>query len=346
MGRVGVRKVMTVLLVSVPAVILLYLALGPTVISPLLLFNSSATAADPMLARDALILSAIRLPRVLMAGLVGASLACCGAAMQGLFRNPLADPSLIGVSSGASAGASFSIVIGAGWIDSSAILGLSVVSLGAVVGAIIAVFLVYRLATNRYGTSVVTMLLSGVAIGAVASALNSLFSYFADSDMLRRISIWQMGNLDGATWERVFLIFVVALILCWRLPQHCRALNAFLLGESEARYLGIRVERVKKELVLITALAVGIGVVVCGNIAFVGLVVPHILRSLIGPDHRTLIPASALAGAILLIVADIVARTVIAPAELPAGILTSLVGAPVFFFLLVKSKVLNNPERL
>ena len=132
MGRVGVRKVMTVLLVSVPAVILLYLALGPTVISPLLLFNSSATAADPMLARDALILSAIRLPRVLMAGLVGASLACCGAAMQGLFRNPLADPSLIGVSSGASAGASFSIVIGAGWIDSSAILGLSVVSLGAV----------------------------------------------------------------------------------------------------------------------------------------------------------------------------------------------------------------------
>jgi len=185
MGRVGVRKVMAVLLVSVPAVILLYLALGPTVISPLVLFNSSATAADPMLARDALILSAIRLPRVLMAGLVGASLACCGAAMQGLFRNPLADPSLIGVSSGASAGASFTIVFGGDWIDSSAVLGLSVVSLGAVVGAIIAVFLVYRLATNRYGTSVVTMLLSGVAIGAVASALNSLFSYFADSDMLR-----------------------------------------------------------------------------------------------------------------------------------------------------------------
>lgn len=346
MGRVSVKSVMTVLIVALPLLILLYLALGPTVISPLALLGYGAADADPAQARDALILYSIRLPRVLMAGMVGASLACCGAAMQGLFRNPLADPSLIGVSSGASAGASFIIVFGAGWIDSSAIFGLSLVSVGAVSGAIIAVFLVYRLATNRYGTSVVTMLLSGVAIGAVASALNSLFSYFADNDMLRRINVWEMGNLDGANWERVVLIAGVALILCWRLPRHSKALNAFLLGESEARYLGIRVDRVKKELVLITALAIGIGVVICGNIAFVGLVVPHIIRSLIGPDHRTLIPASALAGAMLLIVADMVARTVIAPAELPAGILTSLVGAPVFFFLLVKSKVINNPDRL
>lgn len=348
MERVNHRTALLFLLIALPVVMLIYLSVGSSWISPLRLFSlfQDGSEGDPAVTREAMIVGAIRLPRVLMAGLVGGCLACCGAAMQGLFRNPLADPSLIGVSSGASAGASFMIVFGAAWIDSSQVLGLSLVSVGAVAGAVVAVFLVYQLATNSYGTSVVTMLLSGVAIGAVASALNSLFSYFADSEMLRRINVWQMGNLDGASWERVILIGAVSAVLLWRLPKHAQALNAFLLGESEARYLGINVAWVKKELVLLTALAVGISVVISGNIAFVGLVIPHILRGFIGPDHRYLLPSSALAGAILLIVADMIARTIIAPAELPAGILTSLVGAPVFFYLLVKSKLLNNPERL
>jgi iron complex transport system permease protein len=352
MGRVETRTLLTALALFLPISLAAYLAVGPITISPIRIIDSigslfaGGTPDDAQVQRDAMILSVIRLPRALMAILVGACLACSGAAMQGLFRNPLADPSLIGVSSGASAGASFVIVFGAVWVDGSELVGISLVSLGAVLGGSLAIFLVYRLATNRYGTSVTTMLLSGVAIASVASALNNLFSYFADSDMLRRISIWEMGNLDGASWERVQLMFVVTLILFWRLPRQGRALNAFLLGESEARHLGINVDRVKKELVLLTALAVGVSVVACGNIAFVGLVVPHILRTLIGPDHKYLLPASALAGAILLLVADTFARVVIAPAELPAGILTSLVGAPVFFFLLLKSKTLRNPEAL
>ncbi|MCG8412741.1 MAG: iron ABC transporter permease [Pseudomonadales bacterium] len=343
MERLNASTVMTALAVSLPVVVLFYLAVGPSLISPLQLIVSS-DAGD--LERNQVILSSIRLPRAIMALLVGASLAVCGAVMQGLFRNPLADPSLIGVSSGASAGASFMIVFGASLIEGNQILGLSIVGVGAVIGAILAVFLVYRLATNRYGTSVVTMLLSGVAIGAVASALNNLFTYFADSVMLRRISVWEMGNLEGASWERVGFMLIVALALLLRLPRYRSALNAFLLGESEARYLGIDVEWVKKELILLVALAIGVSVVMVGNIAFVGLVVPHILRGVIGPDHRTLLPATALAGALLLLFADMAARTIIAPAELPAGILTALVGAPVFFYLLVRSRSLNNPERL
>ena len=334
------------LLWALPVVMLVYLAVGPSFISPLKLFSFGQADSAAGQSLDVVILTSIRLPRALVAALVGACLACCGAAMQGLFRNPLADPSLIGVSSGASAGASFMIVFGLGYLDSSAVLGLSIVSLGAVAGAVVAVSLVYRLATNSYGTSVITMLLAGVAIGAVASALNNLFGYFADSEMLRRISVWEMGNLDGANWERFWLIAFVGLVLIIRLPRHSLALNAFLLGESEARHLGIAVNHVKRELVLLTALAVGISVVISGNIAFVGLVVPHILRGFIGPDHRYLLPSSALAGAILLVIADMIARTVIAPAELPAGILTALVGAPVFFYLLIRGNGSSELEKL
>lgn len=343
MERMNYSSVRLVLLIALPVMFLLYLAVGPSIISPLEMFSDSVGDGS---SRERVILNSIRLPRAIMAILVGASLAVCGAVLQGLFRNPLADPSLIGVSSGASAGASFMIVFGASIIDSSQFLGLSIVAIGAVIGAVVAVFLVYRLATNSYGTSVVTMLLSGVAIGAVASALNNLFTYFADSIMLRRISVWEMGNLEGATWLRVSLMALVASLLLLRLPRYRQALNAFLLGESEARYLGIDVEWVKKELILLSALVVGVSVVVVGNIAFVGLVVPHILRGFIGPDHRFLLPATALAGALLLLCADMAARTLIAPAELPAGILTALVGAPVFFYLLVRSRSLNNPERL
>lgn len=349
MIRLNANTVLLALLTLLFVSFLAYLMIGPSFIPMTDVWRiawSGTTVLQSELANEQLIVNEIRLPRALLAILVGASLACCGAILQGLFRNALADPSLIGVSSGASMGASFAIVFGAGLVGSSQWLGLSFVSLGAMAGAAISVLFVYRLATNQFGTSVITMLLSGVAISALASALNRLFTYFADNDMLRRINVWEMGNLDHANWERVLIMTAVTLILTLRLPAHASALNAMLLGEAEARYLGIRVEAIKKELILLVAFGTGASVVVAGNIAFVGLIVPHILRLLIGPDHCRLIPASALAGALLLVVADTFSRTVIAPAELPAGILTAMVGAPFFFVLLVRTRVLSTSMRL
>lgn len=331
---------LTLLALALPVALVCGLMLGPVYIAPSAILNATLGAlgaAPEQGGQDALILFSIRLPRVLLAGLMGACLAVCGAAMQGLFRNPLADPSLIGVSSGASAGASVVIVLGGGaLLQGGQLLGLSAVALGAFAGGAMAVVLVYRLATSANGTSVATMLLAGIAISALAGALNSLFSYIADDDMLRRISLWQMGSLDAADWPRVWIAGFIGAVLLVLLPRDAAALNAFLLGESEARHLGIAVESVKRRLIALTALAVGVSVAVAGIIAFVGLIIPHIVRLTIGPDHRYLLPAAALAGAILLIGADAVARIVIAPAELPAGILTALLGTPFFFSLLMQ----------
>ena len=319
-----------------PVVALLSLTVGTVSISWVealraVVGSSSATQIDT-------ILFDIRLPRILLAIFVGAVLASTGAVMQGLFRNPLADPSLIGVSSGASVGASLMIVTAGGFIQGGALVGLSLVSIGAFVGGFTATLLVYRLATSGMGTSVTTMLLAGIAIGALAGALNSLLSYFSDNDMLRQISLWQMGNLSGASWLKVSIMGVVAILLMGLFPRDSRALNALLLGESEARHLGINVQRVKRRLIVLTALGVGVSVAVAGLVGFVGLIMPHIIRLMIGPDHRWLIPASGLAGAILLVVADSLARVVVIPAELPTGILTAILGAPFFVALLLQQR--------
>jgi iron complex transport system permease protein len=293
--------------------------------------NASNTQIDT-------ILFEIRLPRILLAIFVGSVLATTGAVMQGLFRNPLADPSLIGVSSGASVGASLMIVTAGGFIQGGALVGLSLVSVGAFIGGFTATLLVYRLATSGVGTSVTTMLLAGIAIGALAGALNSLLSYFSDNDMLRQISLWQMGNLSGASWLKVTIMGLVAMLLMGLFPRDSKALNALLLGESEARHLGVNVQRVKRRLIVLTALGVGVSVAVAGLVGFVGLIMPHIIRLMIGPDHRWLIPASGLAGAILLVVADSLARVVVIPAELPTGILTAILGAPFFVALLLQQR--------
>jgi len=283
------------------------------------------------------IIMEIRLPRLILALLVGAVLAILGAVMQGLFRNPLADPSLIGVSGGASVGASI-VIVTAGGAMLSPLAGLSMVALGAFIGGVITTLLVYRVATSSLGTSVTTMLLAGIAIGAIAGAFNSLLSYFSDNQMLRQISVWQMGNLGGANWQKASLMAAVSLIIFSLLPSHAKSLNAFLLGESEARHLGIDVQRIKRQLIFLTALGVGVSVALAGLIGFVGLVIPHMVRLLIGPDHRALLPASALAGASLLLIADSLARVVVLPAELPTGILTALLGAPFFVVLLLKQR--------
>jgi len=290
--------------------------------------------------QSAVIVGYIRLPRVMLAAVMGATLGMSGAAMQGLFRNPLADPSLIGVTAGASLGAALVIVAGGSSLfgvfstELQGYVGLSLISMGAFIGGVIAVLFVYRLASSGNGTSVATMLLAGIAITALAGALGSLLEFFADNEMLRRISLWKMGGMDGANYPRLWVASTVSFAVMLALPRYASALNALLLGESEARHLGIDVDRVKFALITWVAVGVGTSVAMVGTIAFVGLVVPHIIRMLIGPNHIYLLPASALAGAILLLIADTLSRILIAPTELPVGIITAVIGVPFFISLL------------
>lgn len=281
-----------------------------------------------------LVVEQIRAPRALLAALVGALLGICGATTQGLFRNPLADPSLIGVTAGASAGAAITIFTASTVSELTGIHGLWLVTFGAFIGGAIAVIGVYLLATNQHGTSVATMLLAGIAITAIAGSLTSLIEFFADNESLRRISLWKMGGLDGANGPRVITAAAFSLVILGLLPRYSTALNAFLLGESEARHLGISVQKTKLHLILLVALGVGVSVALAGTIAFVGLVVPHMIRLLIGPNHQFLLPLSALGGAILLLLADTLARTLLAPIELPVGLVTAMFGAPFFISLL------------
>ncbi len=328
-----VRPTFFVLALLIPVVLLLAIAIGavslPVKDTLLALFGASSDAQTQA------IVTRIRVPRALLAALVGALLGISGAATQGLFRNPLADPSLIGVTGGAVFGASLAIVIGgsamAGMVSFA---GLSVVAFGAFLGGGLAVILVYRLATTVHGTSVTTMLLAGIAITALAGSFSNFLEFIASNDMLRRISLWKMGGLDGATAARVWIAVVACMFTLGLLPRFAQALNALLLGESEARHLGIDVARVKRGLILLVAVAVGTSVALAGTIAFVGLIVPHIMRLIIGPDHRRLLWASALAGAILLPLADTFARVVLAPTELPVGMITAAIGAPFFIILL------------
>ena len=336
MRRFSARSLITTLTIVLPVVALVSLVTGTVNIAIIDALN--ALLGNETHQQIGTILFDIRLPRIVMAIFVGAVLASTGAVMQGLFRNPLADPSLIGVSSGASVGATLMIVTAGGFIQSGALVGLSLVAVGAFVGGFTATLLVYRLATSGIGTSVTTMLLAGIAIAALAGALNSLLSYFSDNDMLRQISLWQMGNLSGASWLKVGIMGSAAMLLLIFFPRDSRALNALLLGESEARHLGIDVQCVKRRLILLTALGVGISVALAGLVGFVGLIIPHMVRLAIGPDHRWLVPASALAGATLLVIADSLARIVVIPAELPTGILTALLGAPFFVALLLQQR--------
>jgi iron complex transport system permease protein len=289
--------------------------------------------------RQALVLTSIRLPRVLLAIGVGGGLAVSGALMQGLFRNPLADPSLIGVSSGAALAAVVTIVLGStvfgAWSDA---LGAFLLPAAAFAGGVAATFIVYRLATREGQTSVTTMLLAGIAINALAGAGTGLMIFIADDDQLRDLTFWTLGSVGGATWTRLAVVMPCLVGGMLAAPLLARPLNALLLGESEASHLGIRTEQVKKIVITLAALVVGAAVAVSGIIGFIGLVVPHLLRLAVGPDHRVLVPGSALLGGALLLGADLLARTLVAPAELPIGIVTALVGAPFFLWLLLRDR--------
>jgi iron complex transport system permease protein len=284
--------------------------------------------------QQAAVLASIRAPRVLLCGLVGAALATSGAALQGVFRNPLADPSVIGVSSGAAVGAVGAIVLGAG----STMLGVAATPICAFIGGFVAALMVYLLSRRDGRTEVVTMVLVGVAISATCGAIVGLLTFLADDAQLRTIVFWTLGSVGGATWPAVLAVAPMLVICVFALPPFGRALNALALGEREARHLGVDTERVRLASVALAALGVGAAVSIAGIIGFVGLVTPHLLRLIAGPDHRLLLPASALGGATLLLGADLLARTIAVPAELPLGVVTALAGGPFFLYLLLRAR--------
>ncbi|AHF93813.1 ABC transporter permease [Opitutaceae bacterium TAV5] len=297
-------------------------------------------ALHPKLAfadQQAAVLHAIRLPRVVLGVLVGAALAVSGAALQGLFRNPLADPGLLGVSSGASLAVSATIVLGFSF------LGLYTLPVAAFAGSVAAISVIYTLARKDGRTNVATMLLAGIAINALCGAGTGLFTYFSDEEQLRAITFWLLGSLGGATWKSVLSATPPILLCLCVMPFLASTLNALLLGEANARHLGIPVEAAKWIIVAMVALGVGSSVAMTGMIGFVGLVVPHLIRLWRGPNHRLLLPASALLGALLLVLADLAARTIVSPLELPIGIVTSAIGAPFFLYLLLRKKSLGTP---
>lgn len=320
---------------------ILSLAIGPTGVSlqslPGALAAALGYAADSSAERDRLVLIDLRLPRTLLAAFVGAALATSGAMMQGLFRNPLADPGLIGVSSGAALAAIATIVLGHG-IAAPLIapLGIYALPIAAFAGGLITTITLVAIAARRGQLAVGTLLLAGIALGALAGSLGGYISYASDDRDLRDLTLWSMGSLSGASWEKVFAVMPFAAAIVLAVPQLVRGLNGFLLGESEAMHLGIDTERTKRITIATTAAAVGAAVAVAGVIGFVGLVAPHVMRLISGPDHRSVLPGSAILGATLVIVADIIARMAIRPAELPIGIVLALVGAPVFLHLVLR----------
>ncbi|MFB8380697.1 FecCD family ABC transporter permease [Streptomyces rubiginosohelvolus] len=274
----------------------------------------------------------VRLPRVALAVLVGASLGCAGALMQGVFGNPLAEPGVIGISAGAAVGAVASIALGLTFF------GNWTITVFAFIAGLATVLLVYALSRSGGRTEVVTLILTGIAVNAFAGALIGLFIFFADNAQITQITFWQLGSLSQATWPKVLAVLPCALAGLVIAPFYSRKLDLLALGERPARHLGVDVERLRIVLVLVVALLTAAAVAVAGIISFVGLLVPHLLRMVNGPGHRFLVPGSALGGALVLVAGDLAARTVAAPAELPLGVLTALFGSPFFFWLLRRTR--------
>lgn len=274
----------------------------------------------------------IRLPRVLLALVIGGSLALAGCVMQGLFRNPLADPGLLGISSGAACAVALWVVLP---VSLPALLMLYAPMLAAFLGALAATVVIFLLSQQRNG-SLSRLLLVGIAINALCGSAVGVMSWISNDAQLRQLSLWGMGSLGSAQWSTLLAVtslMIPTVLIIWRLAA---ALNLMQLGDEEAHYLGVDVRVVQRILLVCSALLVASAVAVSGVIGFIGLVVPHLMRMWLGSDHRAAIPGSVLAGAFLLLIADTIARTVVAPAEMPVGLLTSLLGAPWFLWLIFR----------
>jgi iron complex transport system permease protein len=295
-----------------------------------------SVAVDP---QQETILMVIRLPRVLMGILVGAVLGLSGASLQALVRHPLADPGLIGISSGATLFAVILIVLEINFIKEFNLLaGMYSLSFAAFLGALITTILVFQISKVDGKAVVTTMLLAGIAINALSMATTGLMTYMANDAQIRTIQFWNLGSLGGASWEALKVAAPICLIPILMVPGLGKSLNAFALGESQATHLGVNPKLLKNKVIILTTLGVGVSVALCGAIGFVGLIIPHIIRLFAGADHRLVLPASALLGAVVLTLADLVSRTIVAPAELPIGIVTAMVGTPFFIWLLIKNR--------
>ena len=286
-----------------------------------------------------IILFEIRIPRVLLAGFVGASLGISGASLQGLFRNPLADPGLIGVSAGAALGAAIMIVLGADYI-SEYIFNIFALPISAILGSAMVITLLYFF-TRGFGYQGITyMLLIGIAINALASVGIGVLTFISSESELRGLTFWTMGSFGGASWQVILpAILLITLTLVWMIPSS-RKLDLLQLGEPEAYRLGVDVQKLKFKIIISSAIIVGLSVSLSGMIGFVGLVVPHLVRLIGGVNHSYLLPTSALFGASLMMLADLVSRILISPAEIPVGLITSALGAPFFLWLIYRSRAI------
>lgn len=281
----------------------------------------------------------VRAARIIMAIFIGSMLAVSGTSLQGLFKNPLATGEAIGLTSGATLLAAVAIVLG-GYFKQylPEMVQFSLTGFSAFIGALLAMMLVYRISTSAGKTNVVMMLLSGVAITSIGFSVTGFLIYLSKDEQLRDLTFWNMGSLAAATWTKNIVLAVVMVVSYFVLLPKGKALNAMMLGERDAQHLGINVEKLKKQIVIIASLMVGTCVAFSGTIGFVGLIVPYILRLLFKSDYTFILPLSAVLGSILLLIADTISRSIVAPSELPIGILTSLIGGPIFIAILIKFK--------
>ncbi len=288
---------------------------------------------------DTYVLYDLRLPRIVLAILVGSGLSVTGTCLQGIFKNPLASPDLIGITSGSILFAAITIVIGA-YIRPfiPEVLHYFMLSIMAFIGAIITITFVYRISTKNGNTNISILLLSGVAITALCGAGTGLLTYLSTEEELRNLTFWTLGSLAGANWYNISILSVVIVISFIFLIPKGKTLNALMLGEKNAAHLGIDIEKSKKQIIILSALLVGTIVSFSGTIGFVGLIIPYILRLVFKSNYNFILPLSALLGAILVIVADTISRTAVAPSEIPIGILTAFMGAPVFISILLRYK--------
>ena len=288
---------------------------------------------------DFYVLFELRIPRILMSILVGAGLAVAGTCLQGIFKNPLASPDLIGITSGSILFAAVTIVLG-GYIKDfvPAIIHYSLLSLMAFVGAMCSTVFVYKISSHQSKTNITILLLAGVAISALCGAATGLLTYLSTEEELRNLTFWTLGSIASANWDKILILSIVVIVSFYYLLGKGKILNAMMLGEKDAEHLGINVENTKRQIIVFSALLVGTIVSFTGTIGFVGLIVPYILRLIFKSNYVIILPLSAFLGAILVIVADTISRTLVAPSEIPIGILTSLMGAPVFISILMNYK--------
>lgn len=277
----------------------------------------------------------IRLPRVLLAVLVGGALATAGVIMQGLFRNPMADPGLLGVSSGSALMVGVAIIFP---VSLPAAFLLYEQMIFAVVGSLVVCAVIFLISLRHHHGGMIQLLLAGIAINALCGAAIGILSYVGDEQQLRQLTLWMMGSLGQAQWPTLLVAASFALPAMVVTAWLATTLNLLQLGDEEAHYLGVNVKRKRQLLLLLSSLLVGAAVSVSGVIGFIGLVIPHLIRMTIGADHRWLLPCSTLAGACLLLVADTLARTLVQPAEMPVGLLTSLIGGPYFLWLILRTR--------